>query len=107
MLASKQKKDVFGLKFTGEDIKQATWDARINLTTDEEDSLARQIENIFKQAEFLKESRLANVQGTYYPYMQRGTLREDITVPSLPREKVMFNAPDADDIFFHVPKIVE
>jgi len=98
---------VSGLKFTGEDIKQAAWDARINLTPDEEDSLARQIENIFGQTGFLTENKLANVQGTYYSHTQRGTLREDITLFSLTREKVMLNAPDADDIFFHVPKIVE
>ena len=96
-----------GLKFTGEDIKKAAWDARINFTPDEEDSLARQIDNIFGQAGFLTEGRLANVQGTYYPYTHHGRLREDIPVPSLPREKVMLNAPDADDIYFHVPKIVE
>lgn len=96
-----------GLKFNGEDIKQAAWDARINLAPEEENSLARQIETIFKAAALFTDERLVNVQATYYPYEQQGQLREDIIASSLSREQVMFNAPDADDIFFHVPKIVE
>ncbi len=95
------------LNSLGEDIKQAAWDVRINLTPEEETALEKQLENILKQAEFLHENKISNTEPTHYPYSQQNTLREDITSPSLPLAKVLENAPEANDIFFLVPKIVE
>ena len=33
-------------------------------------------------------------------------LRDDVVGPSLPREKVLENAPDTDGPFFKVPKVI-
>jgi aspartyl-tRNA(Asn)/glutamyl-tRNA(Gln) amidotransferase subunit C len=37
----------------------------------------------------------------------RNVMRADVVQPSLPREAALQNAPDAEDGFFKVPKIVE
>ena len=37
----------------------------------------------------------------------RRSLRKDVPVPSLPREAVMPQAPDTDNKFFKVPKVIE
>ncbi len=91
----------------GEDIKQAAWDARINLSPEEETALERQLQNILRQAEFLKENEIYNAEPTHYPYTQQNTLREDNPSPSLPLDKVLENAPEANEIYFLVPRIVE
>ena len=36
-----------------------------------------------------------------------GLLRPDATLPSLDRTAVMRQAPDSDEIFFRVPKVIE
>ncbi|MEW5921257.1 MAG: Asp-tRNA(Asn)/Glu-tRNA(Gln) amidotransferase subunit GatC [Bacillota bacterium] len=95
------------LKVSIDDIRQASWDARINLTPEEEAGLEQQIIKTFKQLVFLQEKGLDKIEATYYPYAQENILREDVALPSLPLETVMSNAPDADAGFFHVPKIVE
>ena len=95
------------LKGLGEDIKKAAWDARINLSPEEEAGLEKQLENILKEAKFLQGNETNNVEPTHYPYIQQNTLREDIKSPSLPLDRVLKNAPEADEIYFLVPKIVE
>ena len=36
-----------------------------------------------------------------------GSLRPDTTLPSLDRAAVMRQAPDTDEVFFRVPKVIE
>jgi aspartyl-tRNA(Asn)/glutamyl-tRNA(Gln) amidotransferase subunit C len=36
-----------------------------------------------------------------------GTLRQDVTAPSLDRSAVMAQAPETDGAFFKVPKVIE
>ncbi len=95
------------LKGLGEDIKQAAWDVRINLSTEEEKALEKQLQNILRQAQFLEETDINDIEPTHYPYTQQNTLREDTVSPSLPLAKVLENAPEANEIYFIVPKIVE
>ncbi len=95
------------LEVSLEEIRQASSDARLNLTPQEENELKNQITDFFRQVTFLQYSELEKVRATYYPHTQENILREDLVRPSLPLEMVMLNAPDADTDFFHVPKIVE
>jgi len=34
-------------------------------------------------------------------------MREDVVRPSLDREEALANAPDREDVFFRVPRIIE
>lgn len=95
------------LKGLGEEIRKAAEDARINLSPGEEKGLEKQLESILRQAAFLNESDIDGAEPTHYPYTQQITLREDIASPSLPLDKVLGNAPEANEIYFLVPKIVE
>lgn len=95
------------LKVSLEDIRQASADARINLTAQEEARLEEQIARLFEQWSSVQANGLDRIKAAYYPYTRENILREDAVRPSLPLETVMLNAPDADTNFFHVPKIVE
>lgn len=90
-----------------EDIKQASLDARINLTAGEESVLKKQLSAILAQAEALKTPAVDNAEPTFFPHTQENTLREDTISTSLPLDKVMENAPETDHSYFLVPKIVE
>ena len=35
------------------------------------------------------------------------TLRDDVVLPSIPREDILFNAPEHDDVCIIVPSVVE
>ena len=40
-------------------------------------------------------------------YRREGSLRGDTVIPSLDRRAVMPQAPDTDQVFFKVPKVIE
>lgn len=95
------------LKNIKDDIIQAAADARINLEPGETTLLEEKITNFFTQAEFLQALQLDGVNPTFFPHTRQNTIREDTASTSLPLELALKNAPEADDTYFLVPKIVE
>jgi aspartyl-tRNA(Asn)/glutamyl-tRNA(Gln) amidotransferase subunit C len=91
---------------TGE-LKNASLDARIILTEQEEKELTEQIQKFLAMADTMKKINLADTKPTYYGFKRQNILRKDEVKSSLPLETSLANAPDADDSCFHVPKIVE
>ena len=48
-------------------------------------------------------AQVSELQGT----VDAGSLREDVVFPSLSRAMVMPEAPETDQVFFKVPKVIE
>lgn len=90
-----------------EEIKNASWDARVKLTQQEEKELQEQLQNFFKLADAIQKIDLSEVDASYDALNGQNTLRKDIMEPSLPLESSLENAPEADNNSFHVPKIIE
>ncbi len=89
-----------------EEIKKAAWDARLELTSREEEVLLEEVTQLFeKAATFIKNAE--GIDPTFYPVSITSVMREDKIQPSLPVSKALSNAPDADDFCFHVPRIIE
>ena len=90
-----------------EEIIQASWDARLELSPAEVEGLEKELQNIIQSAVFLQSSSLDDVEAAYYPFVQKSKVREDIKAPSLPLETALSNAPEAESAYILVPKIVE
>lgn len=90
-----------------EDILQASWDARLELTSEEVAELGKEVANVIQEAVFLQNSKLDDMEATYYLFGQKNILRDDQTASSLPVETALSNAPEAESAYIHVPKIVE
>jgi aspartyl-tRNA(Asn)/glutamyl-tRNA(Gln) amidotransferase subunit C len=95
------------LKISPEELKNAAWDARIELTAIEEKELQEEVQDFINQAKQLQEINLEGTAATYYGLEGQNILREDIIRPSLPLEASMANAPDTDESCFLVPRIIE
>lgn len=81
--------------------------ARIEVPEDDLDAVAQQLSGIFQWIEQLKEVDTADVAP-----MTGGTdlalpWREDAVTDGGQADKVLANAPDGQDGFFAVPKVVE
>jgi aspartyl/glutamyl-tRNA(Asn/Gln) amidotransferase C subunit len=98
---------VKGLQINDEELKNASWDARIKLTQQEEKELHEQLQTFFKMAEVLQKIDLGEAEASFGAIKGYNTLRKDIIEPSLPLQLSLENAPDADSSSFLVPKIVE
>ncbi len=92
---------------SSQDIKEASWDARVELSVQEEQSLLQEAQQLFIKVKSFLGPDLEEVSPTFFPIKSSTVLREDEVQPSLPVNKALANAPDADDHCHHVPRIIE
>ncbi len=81
--------------------------ARLELTDAEKEEYTGQLNEILNFVEELRKLDTAHIQPTAHAIPVTNVFRADKVQPSLDPEKVLFNAPDRDDNFFKVPKILE
>lgn len=81
--------------------------ARLELSAEEKERFTHQLNDILQYVEKLKELDTDGVEPTAHVIPLQNVLREDAVRPSLDREDVLANAPDREEAFFKVPKIIE
>jgi aspartyl-tRNA(Asn)/glutamyl-tRNA(Gln) amidotransferase subunit C len=81
--------------------------ARIELTEKERGLFSQQVGDIIKYIDKLNELDTSTVEPTAHVLPMKNIFRDDKLTPSLPKEKVLQNAPSRKDDFYRVPKIIE
>ena len=81
--------------------------ARIQLTAQELQRFAGQLDEILAYVEKLKLAKTEGVPPTSHVLELTNVFREDNVQPSLPTEKVLANAPEREGPFFKVPQIID
>ena len=81
--------------------------ARIELTQDELAMLAPQLEVILESVARVAEVAAADIPPTSHALPLTNVFREDVVVPSLPRDEILAGAPAAEQHRFRVPRILE
>ena len=83
--------------------------ARLALSAEDEERFAAQLQNVLGYIERLQAVDVSGVEPLSFAGDARDALalREDAVEPSLPREKVLAQAPQADEQAFLVPRILE
>ncbi len=93
------------MSLSEDEVRHVAMLARLALTDDEVAELAPQLSQILEYAESVGEVA-ADVEPLTHPFPLRNVMREDEPRPSLPREVILSQAPDAQDDRFAVPRIV-
>jgi aspartyl-tRNA(Asn)/glutamyl-tRNA(Gln) amidotransferase subunit C len=88
------------------DVEHVAFLARLGLTPEELDRLEGQLNHILEQYAKLSELDTSAIPPTAQTIELENILREDVTVPSLPRDAVLANAPERDAEFIVVPPIL-
>jgi aspartyl-tRNA(Asn)/glutamyl-tRNA(Gln) amidotransferase subunit C len=99
-------------RVAAEDVRRVAELANLELTAEEEVRMQRDLNAILGYVAQLNELDTAAVapMAQVSDVLRRGAaiaLREDRTVPSLDRQRVMAAAPETDGVFFKVPKVIE
>jgi aspartyl-tRNA(Asn)/glutamyl-tRNA(Gln) amidotransferase subunit C len=95
------------MKLTREEVGRIAVLARLRLTPEEETQLTEQLDHILAYMEKLDELDTSKVEPFSQAVDAVNALRED-KVTNLPDvDAVLANAPDRDNTFFKVPKIIE
>jgi len=89
------------------EIEQVALLARLKLSEDEKRLFSRQVGGIIDYIDKLNELDIKDIEPTAHVLPVKNVFREDKLRPSLPREKALQNAPESDDNFYRVPKIIE
>ncbi len=89
------------------DVEQVSNLAKLAFSEQEKQDFAEKLNAIVGYVEKLSEVNVEGVEPTYHVLPLLNVLREDITQPSMERDKVLANATDTQQGYFKVPKIME
>ena len=81
--------------------------ARLAVTEEEKILFARQLSSILTYMDTLNRLDTTGVEPTSHVVPLKNVFREDESEPSLSREQALANAPDTQDGYFRVPRIIE
>ncbi|MDQ1358445.1 MAG: aspartyl-tRNA(Asn)/glutamyl-tRNA(Gln) amidotransferase subunit [Acidimicrobiaceae bacterium] len=80
--------------------------ARLDLTDDELERFTDQLGAVLEHARDVEALDTEGVPPTAHPLPLRNVLREDVVTPSLDRDEVLAQAPEAEADRFKVPRIL-
>lgn len=94
------------MRISGKEVEHVALLARLSLSKEEINLYTEQMNSILQYADMLQQIDTDNVLPTAHAVQLSNVLREDEVKPSMSPDKVLQNAPQADNGFFRVPKIV-
>jgi aspartyl-tRNA(Asn)/glutamyl-tRNA(Gln) amidotransferase subunit C len=96
-----------GMSLTQKEVIHIAKLARLELSAAEIERYQHQLSSILEYADRLKEVETGKIPPTSSVLPSRSRFREDIPVASLPVEKLLQNAPEAEKDQFKVPPALE
>ncbi len=81
--------------------------ARLEFSDDEIKRMVGELSKITGHIAELAKFNVAHVQPTVHPFYDANVWRDDVVVPSFPRDVAVSNAPDKEEGFFKVPPVIE
>lgn len=95
------------MKITREDVENVALLSRLEVEEDKVATITEQLNAILEYAEILNQVNTEGIKPTAHVLPLKNVLREDEVKPSLSRELALSNAPEQEDGYFKVPKIIE
>jgi aspartyl-tRNA(Asn)/glutamyl-tRNA(Gln) amidotransferase subunit C len=95
------------MKISREEVRQVALLARLALSPQEEEAFTHQLDEILTYMEKLNQLNTDAVEPTAHAVEVPAPLREDLVRNQANVEAFLGNAPERDNAFFKVPKIIE
>jgi aspartyl-tRNA(Asn)/glutamyl-tRNA(Gln) amidotransferase subunit C len=92
---------------TRDEVAKVALLGRLKLSADEMDRMTVQLSRVLEYVDILNEVDTKQVEPMAHAIELRDVFREDVPVPSLPRQDALANAPKSDGRCFVVPAIFE
>lgn len=91
---------------TKQEVEKLAELARLEFNENEIENLTKDMNQILHHMDKLNELDTSNVEPLSHPIEVKNVFREDELIESIKREDALKNAPDNDDEFFKVPKVI-
>jgi len=88
------------------DVRYVAKLARIALTDDEVERFGRELGDLLGHVRAISQLDTENIPATAQVVEQRNVEREDAVAPSLDRAATLAMAPQAEGVYFRVPRII-
>ncbi len=95
------------MKLSKEEVKHIAMLSRLELKEEEVEKFQTQLSEILDFVEKLNELDTEGIDPKFQIIPPQNVLREDVPGISLSREKTFMNAPETDEEYFIVPKVVK
>jgi aspartyl-tRNA(Asn)/glutamyl-tRNA(Gln) amidotransferase subunit C len=95
------------VKITCKDVANVALLSRLEFSENELETFTGQMDAILEYADVLNKLNVDNVQPMAHVLPLKNVMRADEAKPSLPRELALSNAPEQEDGYFKVPKVME
>ncbi|MFQ5882657.1 MAG: Asp-tRNA(Asn)/Glu-tRNA(Gln) amidotransferase subunit GatC [Candidatus Methylomirabilales bacterium] len=95
------------MKITREEVEHVARLARLGLSEEERQRMRSQLDSILAYIDKLNQLDTSQVEPTSHVIPMTDVYRGDAVCPSLPQEEALTNAPDRQEAFFRVPRILE
>ena len=94
------------MKITPQEISNVANLARLNMSEEEVEAMARQLDEILTYVAKLNELDTEDIKPTTHAISIVNAFREDEVKSSLPREKALINGPRQNGELFVVPRVI-
>lgn len=94
-------------KITREEVEHVARLARLALSDEEKAEMTAQLDAILAYMDKLNAIDTTGVEPTTTVIPMVSAMRDDVVRPSLSQDEALANAPDREDAFFRVPRIIE
>jgi len=94
-------------KISEEQVRKVAQLGRLELSDEEVSQFSGQLSSIVGYIEKLDELNTDGVEPLAHCLPVYNVLRDDAPQPSLSNEQALANAPDTEDVYFKVPKILD
>lgn len=95
------------MEITKEIVEYVAHLSRIELNSKELEKLSGQLTGILDFIDKLKQVDITDIEPTSHILSINNVLRDDVVSGSLDAQKALENAPDKNEKFFIVPKVIE
>ena len=95
------------MKLNRKDVEHVALLSRLELSEKDLDTYTGQLDAILEYIDVLNQVDTTGVEPMAHVLDVRNVMRPDIVQPSLSQEEALQNAPEPENGFFKVPKIVE
>lgn len=95
------------MSLSDQDVKHVARLARLALTPEERENVRRQMEQILDYMKNLEKFDTSQTPPTSHVVPLKNVWREDVAQPFKDTESILSNAPDREENFFKVNKVIE
>jgi aspartyl-tRNA(Asn)/glutamyl-tRNA(Gln) amidotransferase subunit C len=95
------------MKITRKDVENVALLSRLEMKDDDVEKFTGQLNAILDYIDVLSKVDTNGVEPTAHVLPLKNVMRADEAKPSLPRDLALANAPEQEDGYFKVPKILE